>query len=162
MRSPQVITAFSTTIFSIMDLFSTISINDTQHNNTLQWVSLCWVSFWRLSHFIYCYAECHNAECHCAECRYAECRGAPQVDLIKLFRVNFVIWTILLTYTNILPVKLKYLAYKKVWFKFTPKKFHTTSISSWPKNGLRKVECWITLGWLDLPRTKILAHWAHF
>jgi hypothetical protein len=29
-----------------------------------------------MSHFIYCYAECHNAECRYAECRYAECRYA--------------------------------------------------------------------------------------
>ncbi len=44
-----------------------------------------------MSHFIYCYTECHyawrrykecsyaecrNAECHYAECRYAECRYA--------------------------------------------------------------------------------------
>jgi hypothetical protein len=29
-----------------------------------------------MSHFIYCYAECHYAECRYAECRYAECHYA--------------------------------------------------------------------------------------
>ncbi len=29
-----------------------------------------------MSHFIYCYDECHNAEYGYAECRYAECRYA--------------------------------------------------------------------------------------
>ncbi len=29
-----------------------------------------------MSHFIYCYAECHYAECHFAECRYAVCHYA--------------------------------------------------------------------------------------
>ena len=42
-----------------------LSISDTQHNNIL---ILCWVS-----HFIYCYAECHYAACLFAECHYAEC-----------------------------------------------------------------------------------------
>ncbi len=56
----------------------TLSINDTQLNNSL--------SIWRVSRFIYwyaechyaefLYAECHYAECHFAECHYAECRYA--------------------------------------------------------------------------------------
>ncbi len=29
-----------------------------------------------MSHFIYCYAECHYAECRYAECRTAACHGA--------------------------------------------------------------------------------------
>jgi hypothetical protein len=46
----------------------TLSINNTQHNNSLAlWrMLLCWVP-----RFVYCYAECHYAEC----C-YAECCGA--------------------------------------------------------------------------------------
>ncbi len=31
---------------------------------------------WRVSRFIYCYAECRYAECRYAECRYAECHYA--------------------------------------------------------------------------------------
>jgi hypothetical protein len=34
-------------------------------------MSLCLVS-----HFIYCYPECHYAECHYDECQYAECQYA--------------------------------------------------------------------------------------
>jgi hypothetical protein len=30
-----------------------------------------------MSHFIYCYAECHYAEC-----RYAECRGAQAIAVL--------------------------------------------------------------------------------
>ncbi len=33
-----------------------------------------------MSHFIYCYAECHYAECHNAECRYAGRRGACKLS----------------------------------------------------------------------------------
>jgi hypothetical protein len=29
-----------------------------------------------MSHFLYCYAECHCADYHCAECHFAECHGA--------------------------------------------------------------------------------------
>jgi hypothetical protein len=36
-------------------------------------LSSCCVSLQWLSHFIYCYAECHHAECHIADFRYAEC-----------------------------------------------------------------------------------------
>ncbi len=59
----------------------TLSLNDTQHNNALQycWASLCWVS-----RLMYC-----NAECHYAECRYAECYAVAaylplNITLIKL------------------------------------------------------------------------------
>jgi hypothetical protein len=31
-----------------------------------------------MSHFIYCYAECHYAECHYAKCHYAECHYAER------------------------------------------------------------------------------------
>jgi len=43
----------------------TLSQSDTLHNYPLSfwWVSSCWVS-----HFIYCYAECHYGECHYGEC----------------------------------------------------------------------------------------------
>jgi hypothetical protein len=34
------------------------------------------VSFFRVLHFIYCYAEFHCAERHYAECRYAQCHYA--------------------------------------------------------------------------------------
>ena len=42
-----------------------------------------------MSHFIYCYAECHyaeclSAECRYAECRYVECRGAIWSALVKM------------------------------------------------------------------------------
>ncbi len=57
----------------------TLSKSDTQHNNALP---LCWVS-----HFIYCYAECHYAECHSAWCRYAESRGAKLTDWGKHARL---------------------------------------------------------------------------
>ncbi len=30
-----------------------------------------------MSHFIYCYAECHNVDC-----RYAECYGADQLSAL--------------------------------------------------------------------------------
>jgi hypothetical protein len=37
------------------------------------------VSSWRVSNFIYCYAQCHYAEC-----RYAECRSAsPMAGLVR-------------------------------------------------------------------------------
>ncbi len=67
----------------------TLSINDTQLNNSL--------SIWRVSRFIYWYAEyhyaeflyakchyaeCHYAECHYAECLYAECHGAQLIAII--------------------------------------------------------------------------------
>ncbi len=55
-----------------MGLISDIQYNDNRHNNTLP---LCWMLLFWVSHFIYCYAECHYAECHYAECRYAECRS---------------------------------------------------------------------------------------
>jgi hypothetical protein len=32
--------------------------------------------YYRVKHFIFCYAECHYAECHYAEYHYAECRYA--------------------------------------------------------------------------------------
>ncbi len=69
----------------------TDSINDTQHNNAmlLGWLSSCWVS-----HFIYCYAECHYTECRYAECRYvecryAECRSAPSDQVEISITSNF-------------------------------------------------------------------------
>ncbi len=65
--------SFSLLTFRIMTLsmkglYATVSINNTQHNNTLP---LCLVSLSWVSRFIYYYAECH-----CAECCYAESRGA--------------------------------------------------------------------------------------
>jgi hypothetical protein len=65
----------------------TLSISDTQHNNTLA------------------YAECHCAECRvlltimlsvimlsvfalCIECRYAECRYAEYHSAIRLYLVE--------------------------------------------------------------------------
>jgi hypothetical protein len=55
----------------------TVSINDTQHNNSLP---LCGVLLCGVCCLIYCYAECLYAECHnvkyrYAECCYAECHG---------------------------------------------------------------------------------------
>ncbi len=45
---------FSIETLSIMGLFVTLSVNDTE----------------------FLYAECHFAECHYAECHYAECHYA--------------------------------------------------------------------------------------
>jgi hypothetical protein len=56
-----------------------LSKSDAQHNNALP---LCWVS-----HFIYCYAECHYAEYRYAECHYAECHGAKLTDWGKHARL---------------------------------------------------------------------------
>ncbi len=53
---------------TIKGLFVTLSINGTQHYNTLYWVQLC-----RVLRFIYCYTECRYAECHFAECHFADC-----------------------------------------------------------------------------------------
>ncbi len=50
-------------------IFTTLSINDNQQNNTLP---ICCVS-----HFVNCCAECRYAECHYPECHYAVCHGAP-------------------------------------------------------------------------------------
>jgi hypothetical protein len=59
-------------ILSIKGLYATLSITDTQHNNSLH------------------YAECHDDECHIlfifiycryAECPYAECHGALTIQL---------------------------------------------------------------------------------
>jgi hypothetical protein len=65
---------------------TTLSINDTQHNNALPlcWVSLCWVS-----HFIHCYAECHctkcsYADCHSSECHSSKFRGTEVKDWSKI------------------------------------------------------------------------------
>jgi hypothetical protein len=55
---------------SIMGLFVTLSINDTQHNNNLQWVPLYWIS-----HFIYC-----NTKCHYEGCIYAGCAAEWHYD----------------------------------------------------------------------------------
>ncbi len=55
---------FSIMALSIMGLFTTLGINDIEHNNTaimMSAVKLC----------VNCYAERHYAEC-----RYVECRGA--------------------------------------------------------------------------------------
>jgi hypothetical protein len=46
--------------------------NGTRHKRKM---SLC-----RLSHFIYCYAECHYAECPYAEYHYAECSGTRYLN----------------------------------------------------------------------------------
>jgi hypothetical protein len=62
------------TTLSIMDLFATLSINETQHKRHLTQMtpSLAVSSDIALIEaFLSCYAECH-----CAECRYAECSGA--------------------------------------------------------------------------------------
>jgi hypothetical protein len=45
----------------------TLSINDTQHDNTVRMLSVVMINV----AFFCCYAECHYAEC-----RYADCRGA--------------------------------------------------------------------------------------
>jgi hypothetical protein len=55
---------FSTTTLSIKGLFGTITLSNTQHDET-QHISI-----------EYHYGERHYAECRYAECRYAECRGA--------------------------------------------------------------------------------------
>jgi hypothetical protein len=61
---------------SINVSFAILAISNTQHNNTLYRVPFC-----RVSHVIYCYAECRQTECH-----FAECRGASiKVGVIKRF-----------------------------------------------------------------------------
>jgi hypothetical protein len=57
---------FNLMTLSINGSFATLSINDSQHENTLYRVPLWWVL-----DFI-----CTYAECRYAECRYAKCRGA--------------------------------------------------------------------------------------
>jgi hypothetical protein len=45
-----------------------------------------------VSHFIYCYAECHHADCRYTECRYAECHGAitkPSYAIAFVYFVGF-------------------------------------------------------------------------
>jgi len=37
------------------------------------------------------------------------------------------------------------------------RRIHNTSISSWLMNGLNKLECYITPGYIDLPETNTLA-----
>ncbi len=58
-----------------MVLIVSLSIKDTQHNDTQSRHSAIWLSVAMLNAtFCYCYAECHYAECH-----YTESRGAhPQ------------------------------------------------------------------------------------
>ncbi len=72
-------------------LHVTISISDTQHNNAqpLWWVSLC-----RVSHFIYCYDECHYGQCHYDECRgakYSTCKiwGKKHIKVVFLYWWSF-------------------------------------------------------------------------
>jgi hypothetical protein len=76
-----------------MDLIATLSINNTQQNDTQHQnrMSLYWVSRFSYCcaehHYAECqyakccydefhYAECQYAECCYAECHYAVCRGA--------------------------------------------------------------------------------------
>ncbi len=100
--------AFSWMTFVRKGLFVTLSKNDTQQNNALQfcwvsicWVSLCWVSFCWVSlcwvsscwvrHFIYCYAKHYYSVCSYAEytdiLMYLKClwtrRGKSKGDKCK-------------------------------------------------------------------------------
>jgi hypothetical protein len=56
---------------SIKGLFTTHSINETEHNNTVIMLSVVLLSV----EFSYCCAECHRADCSDTEC-YAECHYA--------------------------------------------------------------------------------------
>jgi hypothetical protein len=64
-------TTLSIKTLSIMELFATLSINETKHNNTAINYAECYYAECR-------YAECHCAECCNAECRYAECHYAER------------------------------------------------------------------------------------
>jgi hypothetical protein len=52
-----------------------------------------------MSHFIYCYAECHYAECRYSECcyaqcHYAECRGALKTGTVAayvFYKLGFIV-----------------------------------------------------------------------
>ncbi len=78
---------FIKTTLSIIDLIVTLSIKDTQNNDTTKTLGVIILSVVVLGvAFSYCSAECHYAECyyavfhyaecHCAECHYAECHYA--------------------------------------------------------------------------------------
>ncbi len=60
----------------LFGLFTTPSINDTQHNGHYGIVVVLSVVS------LYCYDMCHNAECRQGECRYAECHYAKCHDTL--------------------------------------------------------------------------------
>jgi hypothetical protein len=73
---------FSIMTLSIKGLYVTISINDTQHINSLQYAVCHYAECRVLFVVMLCrFAECRYTECRYAECRYTECRGAGWKDL---------------------------------------------------------------------------------
>jgi hypothetical protein len=65
-----------------------------------------------------------------------------------------------LAYFEICPFPIMYES--EIFYIIGPRdRIHNTPFSLQPTNRLGKLDCYITLIWKVLPRTKTLAYWAH-
>ncbi len=122
------IMTFSIMTLCIMNLTATLSISNTQLNDTRHknLVSLCWVSC-----FSYCYAHCHYSECHYVKCHYAECRGALYSLMLVKYAWVFFLGTFCKGNSEI-GYKIEKLSRKK----------NTSLFWSWRKKVLCNIDTW--------------------
>jgi hypothetical protein len=108
-----------------------------------------------MSHFIFCYAECHYAKCSYAECYYVEFRSAQKRFYVAVSGLKVAASD---KQSSLLCFKINYK--RKRFYDIDSSCIHNPSFSLQLPNGPNKLECYITLGWKGMSGTNTAAYCA--